>query len=221
MIWFIVILGVMLLVAAGLVFSAPFLDFLAPSSNIQLYDLTDMTNPVLLAQGSSTLWYQWQIWGYIFLFCTALFILGCIIASYVLKISDEQIIKKQAQLDEKIQEYERSKKTFEQKKTKELEAHFEEEKQFIQKYSQEATDKEAHAIALKEHAQRVNNETHRSILKQTKINKGKAAQGIKLKEQKKLIINYLDSGAWQLNGERLTYQKLVELAKEHKKNNQD
>ena len=57
MIW-----GFLTVIVVGLVllFAAPFLDFLTPDSTIWLVDLSNSNDPILLAQGAKTLWYQWH-----------------------------------------------------------------------------------------------------------------------------------------------------------------
>lgn len=52
-------------------------------------------------------------------------------------------------------------------------------------------------------------------MKQTKSN-AKSAQ-IRLKNEKQLMRQFLDQSNWEIEGEKLTYEKLKSLSKEHKK----
>ncbi|KYX48651.1 hypothetical protein, partial [Vibrio parahaemolyticus] len=111
MIW-----GFLTVIVVGLVllFAAPFLDFLTPESTIWLVDASNSMKPVLLAQGSETLWFQWQSWSYIFIFClvTAL-ILGVMFNTFR-TFSDASLIEAKQKLAQKSEELEKFKRQYRQ-----------------------------------------------------------------------------------------------------------
>ncbi|MDF4345980.1 hypothetical protein P3386_24385, partial [Vibrio parahaemolyticus] len=108
--------GFLTVIAAALVllFAAPFVGFLTPEDAIWLVDTTNQSNPSILAKGASTLWYQWQSWSYIFIFClvTAL-ILGVMFNTFR-TFSDASLIEAKQKLAQKSEELEKFKQQYRQ-----------------------------------------------------------------------------------------------------------
>ena len=211
---------VVLLVGIGLVFGAPFLDFLAPEAGIWLVDATDTKNPVILATGSATLWHQWQVWLYLGLFCLILVALCSVIAGLIQSYVDQDLLEKKQKLNEKIAEFKRSQAKFEQQKTQEIKARLAHEYQRLRQIEHSAVTSENRARALKNHAEQINKTTNLNHNRQNRENRSKLAQRDRLREQKRLLAEYLPLSGWKYaDGSTPTYNDLLKEAQDFEKKN--
>ena len=206
-------IGVLLLLIGVLIFGAPFIEYLAPSSQIILVDVTDSTNPILLAQGANTLWYQWQIWGYLVIATIMIVSLCALITNYVKTYTDERISERIKQLSDQIVQNQKEHREFKEKTQKELKQSFDrEQKEVDERYEQVRYER----IKTEE----LHNKTVQLKIEMTNLNKrqikevdSKLAQRDRLSEQKKQISNFLNTVDWKLNEEtKLTYQLLLKLS---------
>ncbi|ELR64626.1 Hypothetical protein C942_02319 [Photobacterium marinum] len=211
---------VVLLVGIGLVFGAPFLDFLAPEAGILLVDATDTKNPIILATGSATLWHQWQVWLYLGLFCLILVTLCNVIAGFIQSYVDQGLSDKKQKLDEQIAEFKRSQTLFEQQRTQEIEARLAHEYQRLEQMEHDAITSETRARTLKNHAEQINKATNLNHDKQKRENRSKLAQRDRLREQKRLLAEYLPHSGWKYaDGTTPTYHDLLKEAQDFERKN--
>ncbi|MDF5688403.1 hypothetical protein P3748_24820 [Vibrio parahaemolyticus] len=214
MIW-----GFLTVIVVGLVllFAAPFLDFLTPDSTIWLVDLSNSNDPILLAQGAKTLWYQWQSWVYIFLFSLmTAFILG-LIYNGIRTFADETLLKAKKELAKKTKEIENIKREYQGQV----------EKDIVNKHAKEAkrlNKKENEIYAIKQQTEnkevalqkqiRIVNHAHRRQNQQTQ---SKLGQRDRLSAEKKIMAEFLDEIDWKFtDGTKITYTALARLAKKHR-----
>jgi len=203
---------VLIFASIGLVLGSPFIEFFAPDKNIWLVDLTNQGNPNLLASGAETLWYQWQIWLYIGLFCLVVILLGGIILGVILGYIDQEFSEKKRKLDVQQAELNRSKSQFEKEKTQQIMQDLAHERHTIEIMTQEALDTDQHATAALAKAERINKKTNLSHKTQIRENSSKLRQRDRLRDQKLLVIEYLENVEWKLSdGSRITYTMLVNL----------
>ena len=206
----------LILIAAGLALGSPFLDFLAPNEKIWLVDLSSQQDPKLLANGANTLWYQWQVWIYIALFCLLIVALGSIISGFIKNSVDQQLSEKKQNLNKQIAEIKWSKSEFEKEITQQIKQEFAWERQSIDIMTQDALDKEQRATVALTRAERINKATNHSLNAQDRKNHSKLSQRDRLSGQKMMLVEYLDKVEWKLSdGSHLTYAKLLELAKNY------
>jgi hypothetical protein len=225
MMW--VIFGLVILLVAAL-FGAPFIELLAPGSNIYLIQhIPESNDSVLLAQGPETLWAQWQNWTYIAIFCLIICLIGSVISSIFQEKINVEIEERKATLDAKIKEQQTLNDSYrrevEQKVREELENEYQEKREWIQRKNTEQyriseqlqTEREINEN-LRERATILNKQTNLSNQRQEKINRSKLAQRDRLSEQKRLLVNYLERSNWQWStGEKVTYHSLLKEAKKH------
>ena len=206
-------IGVLLLLIGVLIFGAPFIEYLAPSSQIILVDVTDSTNPILLAQGANTLWYQWQIWGYLVIATIMIVSLCALITNYAKTYTDERISERIKQLSDQIVQNQKEHKEFKEKTLKELKQSLDlEQKEVDERYEQVRNER----IKTEE----LHNKTVQLKIEMTNLNKrqmkevdSKLAQRDRLSEQKKQISNFLNTVDWKLNEEtKITYALLLKLS---------
>lgn len=206
-------IGVLLLLIGVLIFGAPFIEYLAPSSQIMLVDVTDSTNPILLAQGANTLWYQWQIWGYLVIATIMIVSLCALITNYAKTYTDERISERIKQLSDQIVQNQKEHKEFKEKTLKELKQSLDmEQKQVDERYEQVRNER------IK--AEYLHNKTVQLKIAMTHLSKrqmkevdSKLAQRDRLSEQKKQISNFLNTVDWKLNEEtKITYALLLKLS---------
>jgi hypothetical protein len=222
-----VFLGLAILFVAAL-FGAPFIELLAPDANIYLIqDIPESNDSVLLAQGSETLWAQWQNWAYIATFCLIVCLIGSVISSMFQEKTNLEIKERKATLDAKIKEQQTINDSYrrevEKKVREELENEYQEKREWIQRKNTEQyriseqlqTERKTNEN-LRERATILNKQTNLSNQYQEKNNRSKLAQRDRLSEQKRLLVNYLERSNWQWNtGEKVTYQSLIKEAKKH------
>lgn len=210
-------LAVVVAVAAGLYYDVPFLDFLKPRDDIALVQLHASGSADILSQGPETLWYQWQSWLFIGLFCVVIAFLCAIAIGIVNGYADERIIEKKQILDNKILELERSKETFERKTRKELEDALQEEDLRLSQVAKNIENDRQKANRLRFDAVQLNQKTNIANQQQNRENRSKLAQRDRLSEQKKLLSEYLKQSGWKFtDGEPITYSSLLKLAKQSK-----
>lgn len=206
-------IGVLLLLIGVLIFGAPFIEYLAPSSQIMLVDVTDSTNPILLAQGANTLWYQWQIWGYLVVATIMIVSLCALITNYAKTYTDERISEQIKQLSDQIVQNQKEHKEFKENTLKELKQSLDmEQKQVDERYEQVRNER------IK--AEDLHNKTVQLKIEMTHLSKrqmkevdSKLAQRDRLSEQKKQISNFLNTVDWKLNEEtKITYALLLKLS---------
>ncbi|MCG3737831.1 hypothetical protein ACXHQT_16620 [Vibrio cincinnatiensis] len=207
-------LAVVVAVAAGLYYDVPFLDFLKPRDDIALVQLHASGSADILSQGPETLWYQWQSWLFIALFCLLTALISAIGIGLVRLYADDTIIKKQLELDEKIKELERSKQTFENEKRKELQDQFRREENRLTDIENRSLEYRRHAERLQADAEKTNKKTNLSNKQQSRENRSQLAQRDRLREQKKVLAKYLDQAGWTYtDGEPITYESLLREAR--------
>ncbi len=206
-------LGVLLLLIGVLLLGAPFIEFLAPSSQIILFDSTDPTNPIILAQGANTLWYQWQIWGYLVVVTIMIVSLCALITSYAKKHTDKRISERIKQLSDQIVQNQKEHREFKEKTLKELKQSLDiEQKKIDDRYEKVRYER----IKTEE----LHNKNVQIKIEMTNLNKqqikevdSKLAQRDRLSEQKKQISNFLNTADWKLNEEtKITYALLLKLS---------
>jgi hypothetical protein len=216
MIW-----GFLAVIIVGLVllFAAPFLDFLTPDSTIWLVDASNAEQPVLLAQGTETLWFQWQSWSYIFVFCLATALLLGIIFNAIRTFSDEALIEAKQKLAQKTEELEQIKREY----------HREVEQNVLREHSQKAErldrrERELDTIQKQATTQQMESQERikmasNAIRHQQKVTQSKLGQRDRLSNEKKLLAKYIEQMNWTFtDGSKITYNALMRLAKENKKN---
>ncbi|MEL0630732.1 hypothetical protein [Psychromonas aquatilis] len=209
----------LILIVAGLALGSPFLDFLAPNEKIWLVDLTNEKDIKLLANGAKTLWYQWQIWLYIALFILLIVTIGSLISEFIKSFVDQQLSEKKQDLNKQIAELKWSKSEFEKKMTQKIQKELAWERNSIEIMTQDALDKEQRATVALTRAERINKATNHSLNAQDRKNHSKLSQRDRLSGQKIIIVEYLDKVEWKIpDGSRLTYAKLLELAKNYHNN---
>jgi len=208
----------LILVGIGLALGAPFLDFLAPNEHIWLVDLTDQKNPSLLANGAETLWYQWQTWLYIAIFCFILVLIFSIISRFIQGYVDQELSEKKQRLDKQIEELKESKSNFECKKTEEIKQSLASKKISIEIMTQEALSTHKLVTAMRTEAERINKSTNNSHKAQNRENRSKLAQRDRLREQKRLIAEYLPKSGWKFSDNSpVTYASILKLAEDFNK----
>lgn len=206
----------LILIAGGLALGSPFLDFLAPNEKIWLVELTNQQDVKLLANGAKTLWYQWQTWIYIALFCLLIVTIGSLISGFIKNSVDQQLSEKKQNLNKQIAELKQSKSEFEKEITQQIKREFAWERQSIDIMTQDALDKEQRATVALTRAEGINKATNHSLNAQDRKNHSKLSQRDRLSGQKIIIVEYLDKVEWKLSdGSHLTYAKLLELAKNY------
>ncbi len=219
MIWTLLFWGLVVVVAiaTGVYFDIPFLRFLVPGQDIALVQIHPSGQADILARSAETLWYHWQSWLFIGLFCMVIAFICAIVIGLVNGYSDERIIEKQQILDKKILELERSKETFERKTRKELEEALQEEDLRLSQVAKNIENDRQKANRLRFDAAELNKQTNISNKSQQRENRSKLAQRDRLSEQKKLLSEYLDQSGWKFSdGELITYSSLLKLAKQSK-----
>ncbi|MCF9892205.1 hypothetical protein J7939_23325 [Vibrio parahaemolyticus] len=214
MIW-----GFLTVIVVGLVllFAAPFLDFLTPDSTIWLVDLSNSNDPILLAQGAKTLWYQWQSWSYIFTFCLVTACVLGMIYNSIRTFSDASLIEAKQKLAQKSEELEKFKRQYRQQVEQDVvNKHAKEAKQLNKKENeiyaikQQTENKE---VALQNQI-RIVNHAHRRQNQQTQ---SKLGQRDRLSAEKKIMAEFLDEIDWKFtDGTKITYTALARLAKKHR-----
>lgn len=214
MIW-----GFLTVIVVGLVllFAAPFLDFLTPDSTIWLVDASNSMKPVLLAQGSETLWFQWQSWSYIFIFClvTAL-ILGVMFNTFR-TFSDASLIEAKQKLAQKSEELEKFKQQYRQQMEQDvLRAHSQKAEQLNRRERELDTIQNQAARQQTESSERLKLANH-AIRRQHKETMSKLGQRDRLSNEKRLIAEYLKHAGLTLDDEPLDYTKLKQLARSFEK----
>ena len=214
MIW-----GILTFILVGLVliFAAPFLDFLAPPKNILLVDTSDPNNPVLLAQGSETLWFQWQSWMYIFLFCAVTTLVLGIVYNAIRAFSDKQVLESRRKLTQKTGELETLKQQYKREFEVEiLQKHSQESERLDSRYAElEAMQHQNHI--QKQQAQEKLLAAHHIARQQNRETQSKLGQRDRLRAEKKLLAEFIDQMDWKFgDGSKLTYNGLVKLARQHK-----
>ncbi|EGR4318306.1 hypothetical protein DDM85_17170 [Vibrio cholerae] len=216
MIW-----GFLTVIVVGLVllFAAPFLDFLTPDSTIWLVDASNSMKPVLLAQGSETLWFQWQSWSYIVLFSVATALLLGMIFNAMSTLSDEALIEAKQKWAKKTEELEQIKREY----------RTEVEQNVLREHSQEAErlkhrERELNTIQAQTATQQMESQERmkmasHAVRHQQKVTQSKLGQRDRLSNEKRLLAEYIEEMDWKFtDGSKVTYSALVKLAKENKKN---
>jgi hypothetical protein len=208
-------LVVVVAIATGLYFDIPFLRFLIPGEDIALVQINQANEAKVLAQSAETLWYHWQSWLFIGLFCVVIAILCAIAIGLVNGYADEKIIEKQQILDKKILDLERLKETFEHETRKELKNAFQKEELRLNQVAKNIENDRQTANRLNLDTAKLNKQTNIANKDQQRENRSKLAQRDRLSEQKKLLSEFLEQSNWKYSdGEPITYKSLLRLAKE-------
>ena len=211
MIW-----GFLTVIVVGLIllFAAPFLDFLTPDSTIWLVDASKSEHPVLLAQGSETLWFQWQSWIYILLFCVAIVYICGFFVSAFRKFSDEAVLKERKKAAQKTEELERLKREFKNQITQDVQREHREEDERLRRRAHELSAMLSQAEVTRVESEKSLKVANHIVNRQHQETQSKLGQRDRLSEQKKLIVNYLQNSNWQwTDGTKVTYQSLLREAK--------
>lgn len=214
MIW-----GFLTVIVVGLVllFAAPFLDFLTPDSTIWLVDLSNSNDPILLAQGAKTLWYQWQSWSYIFTFCLVTACVLGMIYNSIRTFSDASLIEAKQKLAQKSEELEKFKRQYRQQVEQDvLRAHSQKAEQLNRRERELDTIQNQAARQQTESSERLKLANH-AIRRQHKETMSKLGQRDRLSNEKRLIAEYLKHAGLTLDGEPLDYTKLKQLARSFEK----
>jgi len=207
---------VVILIGTGLLFGAPFLEFLMPDEKIWLVDLTDQQNPTLLANGAKTLWFQWQGWAYIALFGAAIAALLGIILNVIQKLTDRELSEKKEALRAQTAEFKRSQREFEKNMTEQIRKGFAHERNTLEIMTREALEADEQARETQADAERINKITNNNNRAQSRENRSKLAQRDRLGEQKRVISQFLDQAGWTfVDGSPITYAAIHKLAKNH------
>ncbi|MDV7106395.1 hypothetical protein R3X26_18605 [Vibrio sp. TH_r3] len=212
--------GVLTLLIIGLIqiFAAPYVDWLTPSDAIWLVDKTIQNETKMLAQGANTLWYQWQSWGYIYIFLVITALTLGTIYNKIRTISDVALIEAKLKLEQKTEEMEKIKREYRDQIEQEVQnKHSQESKQLNLKAQ------ELHTIQTQIEIQKV--ESHENLKKanhvvrrQQQETQSKLGQRDRLRQEKKRIAEFLEKMDWKFtDGRKITYTELSRLAKEHKK----
>ena len=203
-----------LIMAALLLFSAPFLDFLRPDDTIWLLDTSDADNPLLLAQGAETLWFHWQSWGYIFLFCLVTTLILGIVFNVIRTFSDESLDEAKQRLSQKTEELERLQREYKNRVTQEVQREHREESERLRKRAHELSDMRAQIERKRQESEKNLKMANYAEKRQHQETQSKLGQRDRLSEQKKLIVDYLQNSNWQWpDGTQVTYQSLLKEAK--------
>lgn len=211
MIW-----GFLTVIVVGLIllFAAPFLDFLTPDSTIWLVDASKSEHPVLLAQGAETLWFQWQSWIYILLFCVAIVYICGFFVSAFRKFSDEAVLKERKKAAQKTEELERLKREFKNQITQDVQREHREEDERLRRRAHELSAMLSQAEVTRVESEKSLKVANHIVNRQHQETQSKLGQRDRLSEQKKLIVNYLQNSNWQwTDGTKVTYQSLLREAK--------
>ena len=207
-------LAVVIAVATGLYVDVPFLNFLKPGYDIALVQLHSSGKADILSQGAETLWYQWQSWLFIALFCLVTAGISAIVIGLINEYADEKIIEKRQVLDEKIKALERSKETFEREKIEELETYYQREEKRLADIESSTWEYRSQGNKLRQEAEEINKITNVANNRQSRENRSKLAQRDRLREQKKVLAKYLDQAGWTYtDGEPITYESLLREAR--------
>ncbi|EKO3587403.1 hypothetical protein KC992_04850 [Candidatus Saccharibacteria bacterium] len=213
MIW-----GFLTVIAAALVllFAAPFLDFLTPSDAIWLVDTTTQSKPEILAQGASTLWYQWQSWSYIFTFCLITACVLGLIYNAIRTFSDETLIEAKQKLAQKTEELETLKRQYRHKVEQDvLRAHSQEAERLKHRERELEIIQDQTATQQIESQERMKMASH-AVRHQQKVTQSKLGQRDRLRDEKKLIAEFLEQSDWTFtDGTKITYRALKAVAKRH------
>jgi hypothetical protein len=213
MIW-----GFLTVIVVGLVllFAAPFLDFLTPDSTIWLVDLSNSNDPILLAQGAKTLWYQWQSWSYIFTFCLVTACVLGMIYNSIRTFSDASLIEAKQKLAQKSEELEKFKRQYRQQVEQDvLRAHSQKAEQLNRRERELDTIQNQAARQQTESSERLKLANH-AVRRQHKETMSKLGQRDRLREEKKLITKFLEQIDWKFSdGSKITYSALKACAKRH------
>lgn len=207
-----------LILGLALLFGAPFLDFLAPSKNMALamFD-PDTQKYTILTTGAETLWYQWQSWSYILIFALATALLLGVMFNGIRTIADKKLVEAKQTFTEKTKELEQIKQKY----------HKEVEEKVLSKYAKESKqlDSRKHELdAIQnqttkqqiESQERMKRANH-AVLRQQQETQSKLGQLDRLRDEKKLIAEYLEHRNWRLSdGTKVTYSVLKRLAKKAK-----
>ena len=188
-----------LVLGLTLLFGAPFWDVLAPSEHMTLLTFNpDTQEYVILATGSETLWYQWQSWSYIGVFCLILSLILGSLYSLIRQFSDNSLIEAQQKLAQKAEEMEKLKHGYRRHVEMEI------QRTHAQKSEQlNSRNLELNAIQ------------HQATEQQ--MTQSKLEQRDRLREEKKLIAEYLAHCNWRLpDRTKITYPVLKTLAKKQK-----
>ena len=216
MIW-----GFLTVIVVGLIllFAAPFLDFLTPERTIWLVDASKSEHPVLLAQGSTTLWYQWQSWSYIFTFCLVTACVLGIIYNYIRTFSDETLIEARQKWAKKTEELEQIKREYRTEVEQNvLREHSQETERLKHRERELNTIQAQTATQQMESQERMKMASH-AVRHQQKVTQSKLGQRDRLSNEKRLLAEYIEEMDWKFtDGSKVTYSALVKLAKENKKN---
>ncbi len=210
----IMIFGCLTVIVISVLFGfTSFLDYFSPSDDIGIAIL-ESDHWQIVAVGKSTLWYQWQIWIYIGLFCIVVAIL-CGLSYGIIQIKIEQQLSETKQkLDEKIAEYKRSQAEFEKEKTLQIKQGFAHERHSIEIMTQDALNADEHARAALSKAEHINKTTNHSNKAQNRKNRSKLAQRDRLSEQKRMMSEFLLQSGWTFqDGTPITYSAILDLSR--------
>ncbi|WP_421299589.1 hypothetical protein [Aeromonas veronii] len=213
MIW-----GFLTVIVVGLVllFAAPFLDFLTPDSTIWLIDTSNSMKPVLLAKGSETLWFQWQSWSYIFIFCLVTALILGLMFNTLRTFSDKSLVEAKQKLAQKSEELEQFKRQYRQQVEQDvLRAHSQKAERLNKRERELDTIQVQAARQQTESSERLKLANH-AVRRQHKETMSKLGQRDRLREEKKLIAEFLEQANWTFtDGTKITYSSLKEVAKRH------
>ncbi|MDW2116723.1 hypothetical protein R7035_24735 [Vibrio sp. 1731] len=212
MIWGILIVCI---VMVGIVLAAPFSKYLAPGDDIVLAKFNpDTGTHEIIAYGAETLWFQWQSWIYILLFCVAIVYICGFFVSAFRKFSDEAVIKERQKAAQKTEELERLKREFKNQVTQDVQREHREEDERLRRRAHEVGAMLSQAELTRVESEKSLKVANHIVNRQNQETQSKLGQRDRLSEQKKLIVDYLQHSNWQWSdGTKVTYQSLLREAK--------
>ncbi len=205
-----------LVIGLILLFAAPFLDFLTPENTIWLVDVSNSNEPIFLAEGAETLWFHWQSWIYIFLFCLSTVLILGAVYNTIRTVSDEALAQSKQKWIQKTEELEQLKREYRKQV----------EQDVLHEYSKEAEDLKHREQALYNLQNKISEQkresrermkmANKAVRRQQAETQSKLGQRDRLREEKKRIAEFLEQKNYQFSdGSKVTYSSLKALAKQH------
>ena len=207
-----------IILGLALLFGAPFLDFLAPSENMTLAMFNPNTQKyTILTTGAETLWFQWQSWAYLFAFGFSLSLVLGSIYHMIRQLSDNSLIEAQQKLTKKTKEMEKLKCEYRSQVEMEVQHTHAQKSEQLNKRRHELDTIQRQTTELHIESQERMKRANHAVLSQQKETQSKLGQRDRLRDEKKLIAEYLERSHWTLSdGTKVTYNVLKKLAKKAK-----
>lgn len=207
-----------LILGLALLFGAPFLDFLTPSESIALVIFNPETQKyTILTTGAETLWYQWQSWAYIFAFCFSLSLVLGGIYHIIRRLSESSLIEAQQKLTQRTEEMEKLKREYRSQVEMEVQRTHAQKSEQLNNRSHELDAMQRQTTEQQMKSQERMKRANHVVLRQQQETQSKLGQRDRLRDEKKLIAEYLEHSHWRLSdGTKVTYNVLKRLAKKAK-----